>query len=56
MTFQSEACFPRALFGTSVVLFESPNGRSRPQEISIFEKASRHTGDYAGKKLETLSF
>ena len=25
MTFQSEACFPRALFGTSVVLFESPN-------------------------------
>ena len=25
VTFQSEACFPRALFGTSVVLFESPN-------------------------------
>ena len=25
VTFQSEACFPRALFGTSLVLFESPN-------------------------------
>ena len=25
VTFQSEACFPRALFDTSVVLFESHN-------------------------------
>ena len=25
VTFQSEACFPRALFGMSMVLFESPN-------------------------------
>ena len=25
MTFQSEACFPCAVFGTSVVLFESPD-------------------------------
>ena len=33
-----------------------PMRRSQPQQISIFEKVSRHTGDYIGKKLETLPF
>ena len=33
-----------------------PMRRSRPQEISIFEKVGRNVGDYVGKKLETLPF
>ena len=31
-------------------------GRSRGQEISIFETDGRHTDDYVSKKLETLPF
>ena len=56
MIFQSRACFPCALFGTSLVLFESPNEKIARQEISSFENVGQHTGDYVGKKLETLPF
>ena len=36
VTFQSEACFPRALFGKSVVLFESPNEKITTTRDSHF--------------------
>ena len=44
--------------GRNIIIATSnhPMRRSRPQEISIFEKVSRHTGDCIGNKPKTLPF
>ena len=56
VTFQWKRAFHVQVLARAWYCSNHPMRRSRPQEISIFEKASRHTGDYVGKKLKTLPF
>ena len=49
--FQWKGAFHAHFLARAWYCSNHPMRRSRPQEISIFEKANWHMGDYVGKKL-----